>query len=103
MDKKFLIELSNRLADEPDYENELLPKFEKSLKAIEISNIQYSSTYTKDHVCKKCNSPSWHLNIFYHNGNKTWFEGEDEYGNNSIFCHSCNDETELHLMEDLDE
>lgn len=38
--KKFVVELSNRLADESDYEEKLLPKFERMI-AILDENTKY--------------------------------------------------------------
>ena len=47
------------------------------------------------------------MNMFWHNGQKKLFQGEDEYGNNEIWCHNCESEThlidkELTLEEHLD-
>ena len=58
-------------------------------------------------VTKCCETDQFHMNMFWHNGQKKLFQGEDEYGNNEIWCHNCESEThlidkELTLEEHLD-
>ena len=48
-------------------------------------------------VTKCCETDQFHMNMFWHNGQKKLFQGEDEYGNNEIWCHNC--ESETHLID----
>jgi len=62
----------------------------------------YTLEYSTDMVCKECGSTEWHINVFYNNRNGKWFEGEDEWGTNTIWCHKCEGECNLIDPEEND-
>lgn len=62
----------------------------------------YTLEYSTDMVCKECGSTEWHVNVFFNNRNGKWFEGEDEYGTNAVWCHKCEGECRLIDPEEND-
>ena len=69
------------------------------LNGFEVEKMSNPTTTLKDinenSVCKECGQDQFHANVFWHNGRKEWFHGEDEWGNNYIWCHICDRETVL--------
>jgi len=49
----------------------------------------------KDTVTTCCGTDQFHMNMFWHNGRKRLFEGQDEYGDLAYWCHKCNADTSV--------
>ena len=49
----------------------------------------------EDTVTTCCGTDQFHMNMFWHNGRKRLFEGQDEYGDLAYWCHKCNADTSV--------
>ena len=49
----------------------------------------------EDTVTTCCGTDQFHMNMFWHNGRKRLFEGQDEYGDSTYWCHKCNADTSV--------
>ena len=49
----------------------------------------------EDTVTTCCGTDQFHMNMFWHNGRKRLFEGQDEWGDLAYWCHKCNADTSV--------
>ena len=56
---------------------------------------EFFKRLNEDTVTTCCGTDQFHMNMFWHNGRKRLFEGQDEYGDLAYWCHKCNADTSV--------
>jgi hypothetical protein len=71
----------------PEYDDELFR--EEHIKEIKVL------VYNENAVCEGCGNNDFHCNFFWLSERDEVFHGQDEFGTNDVWCHVCDEETNI--------